>query len=79
MFIFANDRSWSTVPAQQYFVVGGIHMTGNSFVPTTLLKDLTATEYSGELDFNVLKQMTLEDFNALQVLLKEIFWILVSI
>lgn len=48
-------------------------MTGNSFVPTTLLKDLTATEYSGELDFNVLKQMTLEDFNALQVLLKEIF------
>ena len=73
MFIFANDRSWSTVPAQQYFVVGGIHMTGNSFIPTTLLKDLTATEYSGELDFNVLKQMTLEDFNALQVLLKEIF------
>ena len=42
-------------------------MTGNSFVPTTLLKDLTATEYSGELDINVLKQMTLEDFNNLQV------------
>ena len=42
-------------------------MTANSFVPTTLLKDLTATEYSGELDFNVLKQMTLEDFNNLQV------------
>ena len=45
-------------------------MTANSFVPTTLLKDLTATEYSGELDFDVLKRMTLEDFNNLQVVFK---------
>ena len=47
---------------------GGVHLTSNSFLPTSLLKDLTGTEYSGSLDISVLKDMTaLQQFNDLQV------------
>ena len=47
---------------------GGAHLTANSFLPTTLLKDLTGTEYSGSLDISVLKHMTaLQQLNDLQV------------
>ena len=32
----------------------GIHMTGNAYVPTYLLKDLSATEYKGDLSLGKL-------------------------
>ena len=32
-----------------YTIMTGIHLTGNAYVPTYLLKDLAATEYKGEL------------------------------
>ena len=31
------------------YLMTGIHLTGNAYVPTYLLKDLAATEYKGEL------------------------------
>ena len=50
-----------------HYVLGGAHLTSNSFLPTTLLKDLTGTEYSGALDLAVLRDMTdLKHFNDLQ-------------
>ena len=42
----------------EYYVVGGIHMTANSFVATTFLKDLTATEYTGMIKLEMLKDIS---------------------
>ena len=52
-------------PVERY-VTGGIHMTGNAFVATTFLKDLTATEYSGKIKLELLMNMTLEDIDNVQ-------------
>ena len=35
-------------------LIEGIHLTANAFVTTHLLKDLTATEYSGEISLGKL-------------------------
>ena len=35
----------------------GIHLTGNAYVPTYLLKDLAATEYKGELNLGKLFEL----------------------
>ena len=59
-------RMFPNITNMKHYIQGGIHMTANSFVPTTLLKDLTATEYVGALDLETLEEMTLEDFNSLQ-------------
>ena len=34
----------------------GIHLTANAYVPTYLLKDLAATEYTGELSLGKLSE-----------------------
>ena len=48
--------------------LGGVHLTSNTFTPTSLLKDLTGTEYSGRVDLAVLRDMTaVQHFNELQV------------
>ena len=57
----------SQVPAPKHYVMGGAHLTGSSFVPASLLKDLTATEYLGALNMSELMQMSLQDINNLQV------------
>ena len=48
------------------YVKGGLHMTGNAFVPNTFLKDLTATEYSGKIKLDLLKNLSVDDINAVQ-------------
>ena len=35
-------------------IISGIHLTSNAFVSTYLLKELTATESTGELDLGTL-------------------------
>ena len=51
-----------------YKTLGGVHLTSNTFTPTSLLKDLTGTEYSGRVDLAVLRDMTaVQHFNELQV------------
>ena len=60
-------RAMSQVPAPKHYVMGGAHLTGSSFVPASLLKDLTATEYLGALNMSELMQMSLQDINNLQV------------
>ena len=60
-------RAMSQVPAPKHYVLGGAHLTGSSFVPASLLKDLTATEYLGALNMSELMQMSLQDINNLQV------------
>jgi hypothetical protein len=52
-------------PMERY-IAGGIHMTGTSFVATTFLKDLTATEYSGKISLDLLRKMTLRDIENVQ-------------
>ena len=52
-------------PMERY-ITGGIHMTGNAFVATTFLKDLTATEYSGKISLDLLKTISLEDIENVQ-------------
>ena len=37
-------------------IISGIHLTSNAFVPTYLLKELTATESTGELDLGKLQK-----------------------
>ena len=70
--IFDGSRMIMSLRSSQHggpierFVAGGIHMTGNAFVATTFLKDLTATEYSGEISLNLLKEMTLKDIENVQ-------------
>ena len=34
----------------------GIHLTANAYVPTYLLKNLSATEYRGELSLGILSE-----------------------
>ena len=43
----------------EYFnkIPSGIHLTSNAYVATYLLKDLTATEYKGELDLGNLSKI----------------------
>ena len=46
------------------YVSGGLHMTNNAFIPTALLKELSATEddfYSGFINTDFLFSMTAED------------------
>ena len=70
--VFSGERAvmglrYSSTQNITHYVLGGAHLTSNTFLPTTLLKDLTATEYSGTLDLAVLGDMTdLEHFNDLQ-------------
>ena len=61
-------RYSASTPSLTHYVLGGVHLTASSFLPTTLLKDLTGTEYSGTLDLSVLRDMTaVQHFNDLQV------------
>ena len=39
-------------------ISSGIHLTSNAYVATYLLKDLTATEYTGELNSGKLRNQT---------------------
>ena len=39
----------------------GIHLTGNAYVPTYLLKDLAATEYKGELNLGKLSESYIDN------------------
>ena len=51
------------------FVSGGIHMTNSAFLPTALLKELTATEddfYSGFINTDFLFSMTAEELDTEQ-------------
>ena len=63
---------------KNFFIIfisdSGIHLTGNAYVPTYLLKVLAATEYKGELSLGDLKNFTLAEINELQLgnLLKSI-------
>ena len=44
----------------------GIHLTSNAYVATHLLKDLTATEYTGELDLGKLFKIKQTETNNIK-------------
>ena len=45
------------------YVLGGLHLTHSSFLPTALLKELSATEAQGWLDPAALANATLEQLD----------------
>ena len=51
----------------EYFnkIPSGIHLTSNAYVATYLLKDLTATEYKGELDLGNLSKIKYTELKIL--------------
>jgi len=67
-------RVTNTPPPPVYYIAGGIHMTATSFLPNTLLKDLTATEYSGLVDLKMLLQLSPHELDNLQTETFSLSW-----
>ena len=53
-------------PPPHLTISPAIHLTGAASVAATLLKDLTATEYSGRVELAVLQQLTRQEIDILQ-------------
>ena len=44
----------------------GVHLTKNAYPVTTMLKEMSSTEYSGKIDPDYFKSITLEKLNQYQ-------------
>ena len=44
----------------------GVHLTKNAYPVTTMLKEMSSTEYSGKIDQDYFKSITLEKLNQYQ-------------
>ena len=44
----------------------GVHLTKNAYPVTTILKEMSATEYSGKINLDYFKNITLEKLNQYQ-------------
>ena len=53
-------------PTRDRYVAGGLHMTNTAFIPTAMLKEITATETRGLLEYNFINTLTLEDLDVAQ-------------
>ena len=53
--------------ADGFHVTGGVHLTAFSYVAFVLLKDLTATEYTGSADVSFLQNLNLTQIDQYQM------------
>ena len=57
-----------------YNLCTGIHLTSNAYVATYLMKDLTATEYTGKLDLGMRKTFRNQKDGKLNMMLIKQFY-----
>ena len=66
-------------PNRDRYVAGGLHMTNTAFIPTSMLKEITATETQGFLGYDFIDSLTLEDLefeqDDLYNLVNKRFWL----